>query len=504
MLNSTDIFADRLRGDDEHQTLITTLKGEEEFLLDCNGIIISTNLELVNVCGYEEWEVIGQAFSIFYTSAHKSRWEDDLHRSKLNGSVTISGPFLKKKSTIFWAKIKILYLGETNRKPRYRVTLQDTTYRKLSADRIKTVREEYLALLNNPFVGIFKFRFEDLKILMCNTKAREIADGFEEELKFDELFFDRNIFKSFLNILKKDRHIHGFRIQLKSTLKSKWVLISAKVSSDNGFAEGFLLDVSDQENQMIELKRVNRELDSFTYHASHALRAPMTTMMGLINLGLAETDTLAMHSYLKMLSEQVHRMDTLLKNLILINSKDADISYQSFFFKNEIKSILLEINLPSSPCTLDVDVDQQSDFITGVREMGTILRNLISNALSYFKLGAVNPIVRLKVKVRETHVAIKIQDNGIGIEDDYRNRIFDMFFRATDRSTGSGLGLYVVKSMVEKLNGKISFETTLSHGTTFLVTIPNIATKNSKAGNASLANLKYQLEKFDNDYPITA
>jgi len=98
---------------------------------------------------------------------------------------------------------------------------------------------------------------------------------------------------------------------------------------------------------------------------------------------------------------------------------------------------------------------------------------LISNAFKYYNPEVSTPFIHLTVRVAPTHCAILLKDNGIGIHQAFKNKVFNMFFRATERSAGSGLGLYIVKSMVEKLKGRISFESTLNVGTTFLLTIPN-------------------------------
>jgi len=84
-----------------------------------------------------------------------------------------------------------------------------------------------------------------------------------------------------------------------------------------------------------------------------------------------------------------------------------------------------------------------------------------------------SPFVKIKIRVGKSHTSIQLVDNGIGIEWSHKERVYDMFYRATSRSNGTGLGLYIVKSMIEKLNGQISLESTLGHGTTFLLTIPN-------------------------------
>jgi signal transduction histidine kinase len=118
-------------------------------------------------------------------------------------------------------------------------------------------------------------------------------------------------------------------------------------------------------------------------------------------------------------------------------------------------------------------ITQHNDFKTDPIRIRTILRNVLSNSFKYFNPVVAEPCVDLNICVTATHCDIRVTDNGIGINPTLKSRVFDMFFRATERSTGTGLGLYIVKSMVEKLNGKVTLESNPNEGTTLQITIPN-------------------------------
>ena len=340
------------------------------------------------------------------------------------------------------------------------------------------MRSEFIKIFNSPFIGAFKFRLRDLRIIMWSKKAEEIT-GFSQSNKmlFSDIFFSPEHFRSFINLLRNEGKLEGVKIQIYdySSRQTRWALVCARLSNSGVFADGILLDVTDQHNQMLELEQVNTELDNFTYHASHDLRAPLTTILGLINLGLRETDASVVHTFMEMIRERIIHMDFLLKDLLSIsyNKKKEPIA-TPFDFDAEIKSIIMECYLPGNPCEIDISLRQNTVFMTDSIRMRTILRNLMANSFKYYNPTVGNPFIKLKIRVHNSHTAIKLQDNGVGIDFAHKNRIFDMFFRATSASTGAGLGLYIVKSMAEKLNGNISFETTLDYGTTFLLTIPNL------------------------------
>jgi len=461
----------------KYQSLISTLKGHEEFLLDANGIIISTNLEAVNITGYEEYQVIGKHLSLFYTNEEKAKATKDLERSTLLKSIVVSGLKLKKRGSTFWAKMKISFEAEKNSPVFFKVTLQDTTHRALSKLKGKSIRDEYLAIFNTSFVGFFKFRMLDHLVMMCNQKTLDIINRNDSNnFKFSDVFHNPLQFDQFISILEKERKVEGlqFLINDNTSCKDNWGLLSAKYFKTQGFVEGLLMDISEQHNQMMELQRVNRELDNFTYHASHDLRAPLTSMMGLINLGLKESQDKASLKYFEMLGGRVAHMDMLLKDLISVsyNSK-AQIEYQQFNFTNEVDAILKSLIYPGHIFRIDLSINEDHPFATDAPRARTILRNLLSNAFKYYNNEEQSPFVGLKIRVKPSHVAIQLKDNGIGIEHENKQKIYNMFYRGTNRSDGTGLGLYIVKSMVEKLQGKIAVESTLRQGTTFLLTLPN-------------------------------
>jgi signal transduction histidine kinase len=119
------------------------------------------------------------------------------------------------------------------------------------------------------------------------------------------------------------------------------------------------------------------------------------------------------------------------------------------------------------------------NFITDIEEVdfrsewafiNTILQNLIENAIKYSQ--PLEPFVKISVKKRNAFTQISVVDNGQGIDETHQAKIFDMFYRANERIKGSGLGLYILKRAVERLNGTIELKSKLNEGSTFVVTLP--------------------------------
>jgi PAS domain S-box-containing protein len=486
MLNAKKSIVNVMRNDKEielekYSSLIHILKSQEEFWLNSSGVIISSNLEAVNITGYEEYEVIGKHISFFYLPEESDKAGTDLENAARFGQTFVSGIRVKKRGATFWGKMRITAIDATNpQDPRYKVLLHDATHRAISNLRVRTIKDEYLSIFNNPFVGTFKFRIQDYRIKLCNPKTLEITGSKDDEpIYFNNFFSSIQQFEHFVSSLKKEKLVEGFKFLIRDgQRKNNWAVISARYFESKGFVEGVLFDISEQHTQMMELQRVNTELDNFTYHASHDLRAPIATILGLINLGVKETSVEMIHLYLEMIKGRAHHLDELLNDLktVSFNNK-TELLPETFDFKQELQEMIKGLEETGHNIQVDVDVRQTHDFITDTIRVRTILRNLLINAYKYYNPANKISVIKIKIRVNMNYVAMQLIDNGIGIEWVHKDRIYDMFFRGTTKSTGTGLGLYIVKSMIDKLDGKISFESTLHTGTTFLLSIPNLAMK---------------------------
>lgn len=461
-------------------SLFNILRGFEEFVLTSEGMIISSNLEAVNVTGYEEWEVIGSHLSVFYTADQNqsNKAVADLHTAAEKGQVVIHDWRVKKRNTKFWAKMKITALyNNVKQVVGYKVVLKDTTHKALYNHRVKRIKDEYLNLFNNSYTGIFKFRIHDFQLLLLNEKATEII-GQEEynELTFQQLFVQKEIFDEFVQRLHDDKKVEGFEFQIcKAGREERWVSASCRYFHEHGFVEGILIDVTDNKKQMLELQRLNHELDQFIYHASHDLRSPLTTILGLVNLISLDGPSALTAKYSELIAERVHHLDGLLKDLVSITyNNKTHLQAETINFDVEIRTILREFHHQYNHVQAFLTIEGSYEFATDPVRFRTIVRNLISNALKYHNPHIVTPFLKIGIRNKEDHAVITVEDNGIGIENEHLFKIFGMFFRATEKSKGTGLGLYIVKSMVDKLGGQIEVKSKHEEGTTFSIELPRL------------------------------
>jgi PAS domain S-box-containing protein len=468
---TADFFEQSVKTSDQDRfsSFCNTLRGYEEFILNPEGIIISSNLEAVNITGYEEWEVIGKHFSIFYTQeeVEAGRPQEDLNSALEAGKIFYSGYRLKKKGVAFFAKVRIsLIKNDIGSFSGYRVVLKDTTHNAIYNYRVKRVRDEYLNLFNNSFIGIFKYRLGDSKIILLNEKAKELLSVRDwEDLMFSQFFPDQQSFENFANNLSEDQS------EIQIEFKGLWLSISCRAFPQQGFAEGILIDITEKKKQMAELQRLNQEIDKFIYHSSHDMRSPLTTIMGLTHLIGLENPSPSITEYNGMIQNQVHHLDALLKSLVNITFNKSQPGQESIDFEKELEVILRDFRHQYQNVKVDFDIEGEHRFLSDPARIHIILKNLISNAFRFHNPQIPNPTVKINIHQHAEKTIITVADNGIGIDTDCVENIFTMFYKAERGSTG--LGLYIVKSMVDKLGGCIHVQSVRGTGSVFIAELPN-------------------------------
>ncbi|HEY8402806.1 MAG TPA: PAS domain S-box protein [Cytophagaceae bacterium] len=228
------------------------------------------------------------------------------------------------------------------------------------------------------------------------------------------------------------------------------------------------------ENDII---RTNFELDSFVYRASHDLRAPLRSVLGLINLVKTESDVAQRDYYLHLVDKSVNKLDTFISDLTNFSRNSRlDITIELINFSAILDDCIENLKYMEYANIIEIqrEFDERYPFYSDSRRISIILQNLISNSIKYLNPRAEHSYVKIKIRTGQKHAEIVVEDNGKGIREEYLSKIFNMFFRASQDSYGSGLGLYITKQVVEKLKGSISVKSKFGQGTTFTVKLKNI------------------------------
>ncbi len=229
------------------------------------------------------------------------------------------------------------------------------------------------------------------------------------------------------------------------------------------------------ENTLAELHEKNFELDQFVYKTSHDLRAPLTTILGLVTIIREETDERIKMHYVDLIEGRVGKLDTFIKSMLdYSRNTRTPVRAASIHFPTLIEECLQELASLRYVDRLQIYPQLTGEnFYSDPFRLKMIFSNLISNAIKYQDFAKEKSFLKIHIDLSQSEARIEFEDNGMGIEAAYQDRIFGMFFRATEKSEGSGLGLYIVKQAVSVLQGSITLESQPKKGTLFKLSLPN-------------------------------
>jgi signal transduction histidine kinase len=211
------------------------------------------------------------------------------------------------------------------------------------------------------------------------------------------------------------------------------------------------------------------------YSTSHDLRAPLTSLLGLLNLMEGEPLSHDARQYLRLMRTSIGRMDAFI----------SEITDYSRNARTEVVTEPLDVEQLARDCFNDlhhlpgaasirreVCAPPPGTLYGDGRRLKIVLNNLIANAILYHAPWQPEPFVRVEATAEADGWLVQVSDNGKGIPPQHQGRIFDMFYRASDDTKGSGLGLYIVKETVSKMGGDIRVDSTLGAGSTFTIRLP--------------------------------
>lgn len=223
-----------------------------------------------------------------------------------------------------------------------------------------------------------------------------------------------------------------------------------------------------------ELKKAYKELDTFFYRSSHDFRRPLTTFMGLAEVAkITVKDQNALELFSKV-NDTAHYLDKMLIKLQSISDVGGqELVYKEIFLK-EIFDMVCDTfreDLQRKNIKTFCEIELKESFYSYPALLRIIIENLVENSI--FFSGVTDPFIRLRAYRQSGDVILEVHDNGEGIAQEYQDRIFEMYFRANERSKGNGLGLYIVSKAVEKLHGKITLQTEVHTRSVFTITFPD-------------------------------
>lgn len=234
------------------------------------------------------------------------------------------------------------------------------------------------------------------------------------------------------------------------------------------------------EEQAEILIRYNKELEQFAYVATHDLRAPIINLNAILGVfkkrGFVTKEN---EEIVKRMDSSVERINTTLNDLIqvvayrkTVKDETKEIVFEELFTELK-KDIGAQINDANAKISHNFNEAPKINYIPG--HLRSIFLNLITNSIKYHS-GKGVPVISVRSYVENDYLCLSVKDNGNGINETQKEKVFGLFQRLTTRGTGKGMGLYITKSLVESMGGNIDFTSKPGKGTKFVVCLKNLST----------------------------
>jgi len=225
-----------------------------------------------------------------------------------------------------------------------------------------------------------------------------------------------------------------------------------------------------------ELAKVNHQLERFLYATSHDMRAPLTTLLGLIGLTKKENDTDNIRSLANMMEIPIQKLDCVLKQVSIFSKNiNEQIWIEPIFITDLISQVWQDLKDHKNFSKINFEIEPQTEitlYSDPVR-VSNVLKQVLKNALDYLDNSKTQSFLKVQIHLNKDYMIIECKDNGLGVDKNYIDRIFSMFFRASEKSIGPGLGLYLAKEILTKLNSFIYLDSELGFGTIVRIEIKN-------------------------------
>lgn len=278
-----------------------------------------------------------------------------------------------------------------------------------------------------------------------------------------------------------------------------WALLSAStVINEEGQVcfDMTLINLEDQKllerklnKKVDELKNANKSLDHFVYGATHDLKAPLASLSGLINILRREENPVQKELYLQMMEKSIHRLNEFIKEIVdYSRNANQDVKRDHIDFQPLVEEIFESMAHMENAPKIEkiIQIEQDYPFQTDAHRLKVVLNNLISNAYKYSSTHRRDCFIEVRIKVNPHKATIHVRDNGQGIGKSHIEKIFEMFFRASEGQSGTGLGLYIVKETLDKMQGSVHVVSELGKGTCFIVNIPSATALNGAQNQMKL------------------
>jgi len=460
-------------------------------LLDCSCEIVAFNRSAdMNISALSGKELrLGMHLEEFLPDEYKLDFKEIIPQVLEGITVHLTSQIKFKNHPGQWFEINILPVRDnSSRITRMVWCMEDIKERKEAQTNLKALQINFQSVFNQAAVSVILSNI-NLQVIQANHKFYELIEYSAEEYKALPALsttHPRDVpeSKRLLKLLCEGE-LDSFSLEkrlIAKTGKIIWVYVTTNIIKDPKGKPKLIIsvaqDITDRKYAEQELVFKSNELDTFIYRASHDLRGPVASLMGLYNVVQTEfkEDAHAIE-YFEHYHKSVLRLDKVLHNLIdLTKIKETEMNPSKVDLNDIISDCLSSVSNAANFEKVHFKIRNDVDFKVHVdaNTLRTILFHLLENAVNFIQVDNKQPFVRLDIKYESNFLVVEVADNGQGIKKELQSEVFNMFYRANERSTGSGLGLYIVRYAVEKLNGSIQLKSKEMCGTKISVYIPYV------------------------------
>ncbi|HOY49234.1 MAG TPA: PAS domain S-box protein [Flavobacteriales bacterium] len=464
------------------------------FVTDRKGIITYWNEGAELSFGYSRDEIVGRNFDVLYAEVDKLNVRAEQHEILAGRITQWETRLITKDDKIVWSDIKASHLYDENgmivgiirvckdiTQSRYFSEKQKETVAMLNSI-FNNVNQSIVLLDQSQRIKAFNVIANRQNIQLMGQELKEnipfsdylladVQDSFRA--KFEESMLDKQV-QWEMAYRFSATSVHWYSISLSPVSDEKQNVLGACVSMMN-ITERKMADEKFR-GQFLEIENNNKELDRLVKILSHDLKAPMNSVSGLITLAREEKNPEEFGNYLDMMEKSLKKLETFTNDIIAsLRSRGQVVAVKVDLFE-QVQDVMDELRFVPGAETIRFvnEIGPNVNLNSDPARLRVILSNLISNAIKYSDPSKLDCFVKVTCKEYPLLLEIEVEDNGIGIAAEHHKRIFDSYYKLSDRSDSNGLGLSNVKDAVQKLQGTIEVESTLGLGSIFKIQLPAI------------------------------